>query len=418
MDNKHEIQVIKRRLDRLEGRTSPAAQVVNAAHDILSTTHVDSDATDTPNDGDGLIYDAASLKWVASPSTSHADFTWFESGTLGVWASKDRWYPSADITVSGVRASVDTPPTGSSIKVDVNKNGTTIFTDQSHRPEILANTHTALASGVDSADLSVGDYLTFDIDQVGSTVTGSDLAVTLEYVVTPHSASASSSYASTVLADSPVVYLKLDETTGTTAIDYSGNGYNGTYNGSVTLGVAGPLSSADNKGASFNEVSTGQAAYVSIPAFPLNTNKATVEMWVKNVGGSNGELVADLGTGTSKLQMIRDYLAGGTGRRIVDRGNAGGAFTDTSPVAGGSGWEHWIFTVDRSTAYIDDWLNAVQHHNTGDANTGNFWTSDTGLLMKNHDLSGAVYCIGAIAHFAVYNYVLSSAQIAAHYAAR
>ena len=42
-------------------------------------------------------------------------------------------------------------------------------------------------------------------------------------------------YADEVMADSPAAYWKLDETSGTTAADSSGNGNNGTYGGGVTL---------------------------------------------------------------------------------------------------------------------------------------------------------------------------------------
>jgi hypothetical protein len=41
-----------------------------------------------------------------------------------------------DLTVTGVRASVDTAPTGATLIVDVNLAGTTIFTTQASRPAI------------------------------------------------------------------------------------------------------------------------------------------------------------------------------------------------------------------------------------------------------------------------------------------
>jgi hypothetical protein len=44
------------------------------------------------------------------------------------------------------------------------------------------------------------------------------------------------SYQSIILADNPVAYWPLDETSGTVAHDLSGNGYNGTYEGTYTLG--------------------------------------------------------------------------------------------------------------------------------------------------------------------------------------
>ena len=54
-------------------------------------------------------------------------------------------------------------------------------------------------------------------------------------------------YATTVLADNPAVYLRLAETSGTSAADASGNGLTGVVSGDVTLGSAGvPTTSADS----------------------------------------------------------------------------------------------------------------------------------------------------------------------------
>ena len=42
-------------------------------------------------------------------------------------------------------------------------------------------------------------------------------------------------YVGSVLTDRPAAYWRLDDTSGTTAADFSGNGLNGTYAGGVTL---------------------------------------------------------------------------------------------------------------------------------------------------------------------------------------
>lgn len=80
------------------------------------------------------------------------------------------------ITISSVFASVNTPPTGANLIVDVNKNGTTLFTTQANRPTIVAGTNTD-AGTPDVTSWADGDYLTLDVDQVGSTIAGADLTV-------------------------------------------------------------------------------------------------------------------------------------------------------------------------------------------------------------------------------------------------
>ena len=77
-----------------------------------------------------------------------------------------------------------TAPTGAAIICDVNKNGTTIFTTQSNRPQIAASAQAgAEITNMDITAFAVGDVLTVDIDQVGSTVIGSDLTVVVRYTV-------------------------------------------------------------------------------------------------------------------------------------------------------------------------------------------------------------------------------------------
>ncbi len=56
-----------------------------------------------------------------------------------------------------------------------------------------------------------------------------------------HSVVRRSRFPNAAANDSPLVYYKFDETTGTIANDSSGNWRNGTYTGGVTLGATGGL---------------------------------------------------------------------------------------------------------------------------------------------------------------------------------
>ena len=56
----------------------------------------------------------------------------------------------------------------------------------------------------------------------------------------------SSVYRAAVLADSPLAYWRLGETSGTVAHDETGNGHDGTYVGGVTLGQPGALTGDAN----------------------------------------------------------------------------------------------------------------------------------------------------------------------------
>jgi len=106
-------------------------------------------------------------------------YTFSVTGAVAVATGKSRIYLENDYVVETVRAAVNTAPTGAALVVDVNKNGTTIYTDQGKRPSIAAGTNTDLGDSPDVTALAAGDYLTVDVDQVGSTVSGADLTVTV-----------------------------------------------------------------------------------------------------------------------------------------------------------------------------------------------------------------------------------------------
>jgi len=80
--------------------------------------------------------------------------------------------------IVSIAAMVGTAPTGgTTLKVDVNKNGTTIFGTQANRPIWTASANAATVGTHSVTSVTDGDYLTVDIDDVGSTVAGADLVV-------------------------------------------------------------------------------------------------------------------------------------------------------------------------------------------------------------------------------------------------
>lgn len=93
-----------------------------------------------------------------------------------------RWYADRSIIIQNVIATVGVAPTGASLIFDVNKNGTSIFTTQDNRPTITASGFTDLTSVPDTTTMVSGDYLTIDIDQVGSTIAGSHAVIRIRVI--------------------------------------------------------------------------------------------------------------------------------------------------------------------------------------------------------------------------------------------
>lgn len=103
-------------------------------------------------------------------------------GTLTVGSGVARLYFPRASTVINIIAGVGTAPTGSSATFDVNKNGTSLFSG-TPKPTITAGTNSDTSSVPDTTAIAAGDYLTVDVDAVGSTVAGSDATITIEYRV-------------------------------------------------------------------------------------------------------------------------------------------------------------------------------------------------------------------------------------------
>lgn len=84
-------------------------------------------------------------------------------------------------TITKVYANVKTAPTGAAIKIDINKNGTSIWnTTQANRLTIADGETTGSQTSFDTTALVEGDILSIDIDQVGSTLAGADITVTVK----------------------------------------------------------------------------------------------------------------------------------------------------------------------------------------------------------------------------------------------
>lgn len=104
--------------------------------------------------------------------------TFTVSGSLTAKTYPGRFYLDDAYSLLSIRASIGVAPTGAAVIIDVNKNGSTLFPTQSERPTIAAGTNMVKVTPSGIA-FAAEDYLTIDVDQVGSTTTGAELTVQL-----------------------------------------------------------------------------------------------------------------------------------------------------------------------------------------------------------------------------------------------
>ena len=108
-----------------------------------------------------------------------------QAGNAAVGAGNGRWYNDSGVTktITGVRVNANPAPTGAALIVDVDRNGTTIYGTQANRPTIAIGGNTSgVNTGFTVTTVANGDYLTVDIDQVGSTATGGNVVAQITLV--------------------------------------------------------------------------------------------------------------------------------------------------------------------------------------------------------------------------------------------
>jgi hypothetical protein len=121
---------------------------------------------------------------------------------------------------------------------------------------------------------------------------------------------AAKTYSATVLADHPVAYWRMDETTGSTMADASGNANNGHYIGAYTLAQPGAIPGGGNAAVAFDGQS-GAASVTSSTSLQVNT--VTIEAWIKKRTDTEYRVyvaknfAAGGGAGSSWFQLLNSY---------------------------------------------------------------------------------------------------------------
>jgi hypothetical protein len=217
-------------------------------------------------------------------------------------------------------------------------------------------------------------------------------------------------YDDEVLADAPEFYLKLDETSGSTAVDSSGNGNDFTYQADVVL--AQPALLGDG-GYSVSANPTSSAAILSsVPAAFTAATAFTLEAWVYLTTTSQSINFVTIGNGSNGYSLD---VNGGTGYNTS--GNrlgaaAAGRYNVPSGVNIGLGSHH--VAVVRNGNAVEFYIDGVQVATNGSAwGTVNAPTTRCviGGTVDTLQPSQRIDCAAA------YATALSSTRIADHYAA-
>ena len=102
-----------------------------------------------------------------------------ETTALTTGTAKGTFRMPYAMTVTDVRATVTTAPTGANIIVDINDGGTSIMTTNKLSIDATEKTSTTAATAPVVTDTALSDdaEITIDIDQIGSTIAGAGLKI-------------------------------------------------------------------------------------------------------------------------------------------------------------------------------------------------------------------------------------------------
>ena len=239
------------------------------------------------------------------------------------------------------------------------------------------------------------------------------LGVVSAAAVAGTSQSHASLYRNAVLADNPLVYLPLNETSGSTAFNQGSLGAagNGTYV-NVTLGQA---SANTNLGTAAGFTGSSAVRVTDNAAFDVGTGAFTVEMWYRTTSDGRGDLFTYKGAGGDYgiHSNSQPDLAGADGSASTFFNGFNG-----QAAASNNQFHHLVATRAAAGGAYKMYIDGNLAFSGTDGDTWNI--ANDILLGANHSGSPVNLNLGfngQIDEAAIYNTELSANRVADHFAA-
>jgi hypothetical protein len=239
------------------------------------------------------------------------------------------------------------------------------------------------------------------------------LVATVVLVAAP---AAAASYRSTVLADMPAGYWRLDETTGSTAADSSGHGADGTYYGIFDLGSAGHVDGGngalDLPGTDESVQAPGGVLTTAL-AGAANSGSFSLEAWISTPYQDAGSLFERSdGLGWDWALTVSRNL-GRLGATELQLNDGCSLFTAYGGPVDDGGWHHVVAVKAPAgvTIYVDGVGTTTSFPKLKPARCADRPTSSSAPVR----IAGGF--VGTVDDAAVFAVALSAAQVQAHYLA-
>ncbi|RCW48498.1 LamG-like jellyroll fold domain-containing protein [Paenibacillus prosopidis] len=201
-----------------------------------------------------------------------------------------------------------------------------------------------------------------------------------------------------------ISWYNLDETSGTSTADASGNGNHGTMNGG-TAWTAGKIGNAADL--------AGTNGYIALPGSIVSgTDTITIAAWVNLDSVSNWTRIFDFGSGTSTSMFLTPKNgANGKIRFAIKNNNSSEQIIEGQSALPTGGWHHVAVTLNGSTGtlYVDGAQVGINTSMT-------IKPSDLGATTQNwigRSQYPDPYLDGRVDDFRIYDQALPADEIAA-----
>jgi len=261
----------------------------------------------------------------------------------------------------------------------------------------------------------VGDLLSVYVDHDAGAGKDLDTAQVIFYKV-ESSTAVRPFYKAAVLAAGPLAYWRLDDTSGTTAVDITGNGYDGTYVAGPTLEADGVMvDGSGNPSVDFD----GSTQYVTVDDIAdglAAQGELTIEVWVNadafvgSVFTINRDFAATVGDNVYGITIIADGAVSWADQNDNLNTATGLIALDTA---------HYVVVTRDSSDDVRIYVDGVWVKTGSTAGTTALATDLAQLGMDWDDLGGtptkSQFFNGQLDEIAVYTRVLDPDEILEHY---
>ncbi|HLI23746.1 MAG TPA: LamG-like jellyroll fold domain-containing protein, partial [Acidimicrobiales bacterium] len=268
----------------------------------------------------------------------------------------------------------------------------------------------------------VGDSVATDGSATTATVTGLAAGTAATFSVAAESAcgtgpaattaavtptGAKSTYVGAVLAQTPSVFYRLADPSGSVMADSSGASSDGAYSGQESLGQPAPLASDPAPSAGYTTCCSGIGS--GAPSLPQADSARSVEAWVETTNGNCCQALVTWGSPSTDEAFV---VGLGPTYVTVDGWSDYLSFTTPRPIDDGA-WHLLDVAFDGATVTV--YLDGQEIGSS--PFTGTLNTLGSSVSLANAPFGGYNQYGGNLADVAIYPAALTATQVAAHFQA-